>query len=1201
MPGPYDQTESKGNTTSMRLKELEIQGFKSFPDKTKISIGQGITGVVGPNGSGKSNISDSIRWVLGETSSKQLRGSGKMEDVIFGGTQTRGAMGYASVALTIDNSDHGLDMDADEVTIGRRYYRSGESEYSINGQSVRLKDVYELLLDTGIGRDGYAIVGQGRIAEIVGAKSAERREIFEEASGIAKYRYRKNEAERRLDAAEGNLERLRDILGELEKRVGPLKRDSEKAQQFLELSEKRKSLEITLWVDAIRRANDTLRDQQRKYEAAEADYDRLSRQLDAFDEKNADLREETQQLMLKVEQANADIRAITEANAGSESEIAVLKNESEHSRFRIDEANTELERAGQGRESIDREAADHRAAIDALKDGMAALDTRVAELREALHALEEKAAASGERRDVIDAAMARLQDTATAAKVRAASAQSAGEAAANRLAEARQQAETLQTDAAATDEERRRAERRFKDAQEAVTRNDNIKAGLKLKLDSRRRQQAEAADNLQKADREKSAAAQRIHILEDLERNMDGYQQSVKAVMRAAGGGRLRGIIGPVAGIITVEKGYETAIETALGFALQNIVVEDQGCARAAIGFLKDERAGRATFLPLDTVQGSRFTGRLTGTAEVAADLVETAPQYQHIIDNLLGRIIVVEDLGEASVVAKNLGYRNRIVTMDGQVINAGGSFTGGSTARSVGVFSRKQELDELRAKVLKLDERRAAAEKEAAARKAEVDNLTAQLAGVESDGMTAAAARLKAEMELDQLNTALEEGKNAAAHRGQEFAALEQQLRENTAAAAQAENARKQAEAEIETHRKELESLGASTSDVTRQREEASQKLSDNRMQKLRTEKDLSLHEAALETLKGRSGEAEARVRELQANVATAKERIAANELRANEIKRASEENKKKITAAEETIRKANAERMEKEAAVTRLTQENRTLTDERERMSGEMARLAERKTAAETELNTTASKLWEEYQLTEAEAEKLCVPFANVADLRRQVAEVRGRIRALGNVNVGAIEEYKEVKERYDFMKAQVTDVEKSRAELNRMIAELCSEMQEMFTASFKEINRNFGAIFRELFGGGSARLYLSDENDVLNSGIEIQVSPPGKVIKNLSALSGGEQALVAISIYFAILAVNPSPFCILDEIEAALDDVNVTRYAQYLRRMTERTQFIVITHRRGTMEAADVLYGVTMQEDGVSKILRLDLENVSADLIS
>ena len=1185
----------------MRLKELEIQGFKSFPDKTKITIGEGITGVVGPNGSGKSNISDSIRWVLGETSSKQLRGSGKMEDVIFGGTQSRGAMGFASVALTIDNSDHGLDMDADEVTIGRRYYRSGESEYSINGQNVRLKDVYELLLDTGIGRDGYAIVGQGRIAEIVGAKSAERREIFEEASGIAKYRYRKNEAERRLEAAEGNLERLRDILGELEKRVGPLKRDSEKAQQFLELSERRKSLEVTLWVDAIRRANDTVRDQQRKFEAAQADYERLSRQLDEFDEKSAALREEAQQLVLQVEQANADIRAVTEANAGSESEIAVLKNESEHSRFRIDEATGELERAGQGRQSIETEAAGHKAAIEKLHGEVAALDASVAELRAELRALEEKAAASGQRRDVIDAAIARLQDTATAAKVRAASAQSAKEAAAQRLDEAKQQAVELENSAAAAEEEKRRAERRLKDAEEAVTRNDNIKAGLKLKLESRRRQQAEAADALQKADKERSNTSQRIHILEDLERNMDGYQQSVKAVMRAAAGRRLRGIIGPVAGILTVEKGYETAIETALGFALQNIVVEDQGCARAAIGFLKDERAGRATFLPLDTVQGSRFTGRLTGTAEVAADLVKCDPRYQHIIDNLLGRIIVVEDLSEASTVAKNLGYRNRIVTLDGQVINAGGSFTGGSTARSVGVFSRKQELDELRTRLVKLEKKRADAEKELEARKAEVDNLTAQLSGAEAEGMNASSERLRASLELDRLTAAVAQHEENTRSLAAEIEAQQAAVTQNETACAEAEAAQGKAEAELNTYNAELAELGESTGSLTAERERITNELSENQMQRLANEKDIGLHEAALEGLQSRTGEAEARARELNAAIEAAKAKIEANALKIAEIERTRGENKEKIAAAEETIRTANAARMEKEAAVARLGQENRALTDERERMSGEMARLAERKTAAETELNTTASKLWEEYQLTEAEAEKLCVPFANVADLRRQVAEVRGKIRALGNVNVGAIEEYKEVKERYDFMKAQVTDVEKSRAELNRMIAELCSEMQEMFTASFKEINRNFGAIFRELFGGGSARLYLSDENDVLNSGIEIQVSPPGKVIKNLSALSGGEQALVAISIYFAILAVNPSPFCILDEIEAALDDVNVTRYAQYLRRMTERTQFIVITHRRGTMEAADVLYGVTMQEDGVSKILRLDLENVSADLIS
>ena len=1185
----------------MRLKELEIQGFKSFPDKTKITIGEGITGVVGPNGSGKSNISDSIRWVLGETSSKQLRGSGKMEDVIFGGTQSRGAMGFASVALTIDNSDHGLDMDADEVTIGRRYYRSGESEYSINGQNVRLKDVYELLLDTGIGRDGYAIVGQGRIAEIVGAKSAERREIFEEASGIAKYRYRKNEAERRLEAAEGNLERLRDILGELEKRVGPLKRDSEKAQQFLELSERRKSLEVTLWVDAIRRANDTVRDQQRKFEAAQADYERLSRQLDEFDEKSAALREEAQQLVLQVEQANADIRAVTEANAGSESEIAVLKNESEHSRFRIDEAASELERAGQGRQSIETETAGHKAAIEKLHGEVAALDARVTELRAELHALEEKAAASGQRRDVIDAAIARLQDTATAAKVRAASAQSAREAAAQRLAEAQQQAAELETSAAAAEEEKRRAERRLKDAEDAVTRNDNIKAGLKLKLESRRRQQAEAADALQKADKERSNTSQRIHILEDLERNMDGYQQSVKAVMRAAAGRRLRGIIGPVAGILTVEKGYEVAIETALGFALQNIVVEDQGCARAAIGFLKDERAGRATFLPLDTVQGSRFTGRLTGTAEVAADLVKCDPRYQHIIDNLLGRIIVVEDLSEASAVAKNLGYRNRIVTLDGQVINAGGSFTGGSTARSVGVFSRKQELDELRARLVKLDKKRADAEKELEARKAEVDNLTAQLSGAEAEGMNASSERLRASLELDRLTAAVAQHEETTRSLTAEIEAQQAAVTQNETACAEAEAARAKAEEELTTYNDELAELGESTGSLTAERERITGELSENQMQRLANEKDISLHEAALEGLQSRTGEAEARARELNAAIEAAKAKIEANDLKIAEIERTRADNKEKIAAAEEAIRAANAARMEKEAAVARLGQENRALTDERERMSGEMARLAERRTAAENELNDTNTKLWEEYQLTAGEAKDLCVEFESLTELRRSVAEVRSKIRSLGNVNVGAIEEYKEVKERYDFLKAQVTDVEKAKSELTRMIAELCSEMEELFTTSFKQINNHFQQIFKELFGGGHARLYLSDESNVLESGIEIEVSPPGKVIKNLSALSGGEQALVAISIYFAILNVNPAPFCFLDEIEAALDDVNVARYAQYLRRMTDHTQFIVITHRRGTMEAADVLYGVTMQEDGVSKILRLDLDKVSADLIT
>ena len=863
----------------------------------------------------------------------------------------------------------------------------------------------------------------------------------------------------------------------------------------------------------------------------------------------------------------------------------MLRNDNDHARQQMEQASAELARAGQGAKGIEQEAAGHRAAIEELNRRMEALDHTAAGLRDELTALEQQALQSGERREVASAALARTQQNATALQVQAAGLSSAAEAANTRLSTLKTQNAAAGEAAAKLTAERDAAAAHLKECEEAVTRNDNIKSGLKLKLESRTRQQQQAAQALQQADREKSSTAQRIHILEDLERNMDGYQQSVKAVMRAAGGGRLRGIIGPVAGILTVRKGYETAIETALGFALQNIVVADQGCARAAITFLKEERAGRATFLPLDTVQGSRFTGRLTGTAEVAADLVEADPQYRSIVDNLLGRIIVVEDLTEASAVARNLGYRNRVVTLDGQVINAGGSFTGGSTARSVGVFSRKQELEELRARLKKLENRRADAEKEAAARKAEVDRLAAQLTGAESESMNAAAAKLKAGMELDQLNTALEEGAAAAAARAAELEQLQAQLRDNAAALARAETARRQAETEMERLRAELETLGQSTSGLTRRREELTETLSKNRMDRLTAAKDVNLHEAALETLRGRTGEAEARAREL----------------RAQEMERTRGENQQKIAAAEALIRTSNAQRMEKEAAVTRLAQENRALTDERERMSGEMARLAERRAAAENELNTTAAKLWEEYQLTEGEARKLCVEFTTVTELRRQVAEVRGKIRALGNVNVGAIDEYKEVKERYDFMKAQVGDVEKSKAELTRMIRELSGEMEQLFSASFKEINRHFGQIFRELFGGGSARLYLSDASNVLESGIEIEVSPPGKVIKNLSALSGGEQALVAISIYFAILAVNPAPFCILDEIEAALDDVNVTRYAQYLRRMTSHTQFIVITHRRGTMEAADVLYGVTMQEDGVSKILRLDLENVSADLIS
>ena len=1185
----------------MVLQELEIQGFKSFPDRTKIKIGPGITAVVGPNGSGKSNISDAIRWVLGETSSKQLRGAGKMEDVIFGGTQTRGAMGYAMVNLTMDNLDRRIDVDADQVTIGRRYYRSGESEYTINGQNVRLKDIYELFLDTGVGRDGYSIISQGRIAEIVGAKSNERREIFEEASGIARYRYRKNEAERRLAGAEDNLVRLRDILAELESRVGPLEKESQKAQQFLELSARRKEREITLWVDNIRRSRETVREQQRRFETAQADYDRLTAELESIDAETEEIRRRVQQYTVEIERRNADIRAITEEMAGSDSRIAVLNNDIAHNETTIASLRGEIEQGQAGKEAIAAQIAEKQAACEEAAARCAQLDEAIARLEERLRQIQEGSQATGERRGQLTAQLAELTDRQTGLRVQAASAAGAGEQARERQTAAAAELETARAQREALRTEQADTEAYLAQVCETVTRLENIKGGLQLKLDSRRRQleQADAAE--QSLQRQAEAAQQRLQVLRDLERNMDGFQQSVKTVMRAARERRLRGIIGPVGTVLTVEPGYEVAIETALGFAMQNIVVEGETSAKAAIAFLRDTKSGRATFLPLDTVQGSRFSGPLPAGARVAADLVQADARYAAVVDNLLGRIIVVEDINEASRVARELRYRNRVVTVDGQVVNAGGSFTGGSVSRTAGVFSRKQEIDELKAKLEALDKKQEQARESTDKWKAEVDALTAELTATGSEAITAGGDKIRAEMECERL-------KNALAQADETLAGLEA---ENEQLAGRIESARAQAQTAAEEDARlgeeiahleaQLADLAGSDDEFLATRARLSDELSEKRLARLSAEKDGDMHRAAIENLESRTGENAARARELERSIGALEQLNEKNRADVAAIQAEKAAANERINQVEQAIRAATEARMIQEGLTTQQSQQSRNVTDQREKMSQEMARLTERKAAAETDYDQTVAKLWEEYQLTPHDAEGQCVPFESAADLRREVQELRGKIRALGNVNVGAIEEYAEVSERYEFLRSQVRDVEKSKAELTRLIAELAGEMKEIFTANFKQININFARIFAELFGGGTARLTLSDEENVLESGIEIQVSPPGKVIKNLAALSGGEQSLVAICIYFAILAVNPSPFCILDEIEAALDDVNVARYAQYLRRISDRTQFIVITHRRGTMEAADVLYGVTMQEDGVSKLLRLDLDEVDATLVS
>ena len=1185
----------------MVFKELEIQGFKSFPDKVKITFDAGVTGVVGPNGSGKSNLSDAVRWVLGETSSRQLRAAGKMEDVIFGGTRRRSAMGFASVRLTLDNTGHTLDVDADEVTIGRKYYRSGDSEYTINGQVCRLRDVYELLLDTGIGRDGYSVIGQGRIAEIVAAKSSERREIFEEACGIAKYRYRKTEAERRLAAAGENLERLRDILGELESRVGPLEKESAKAQKFLELSEQRKTLEVTLWTDSVHRARDTVRQQVRDYETAQADYERFDGEAKAAEQEAEEIRMQAQQLTIAVERLNGDIRSITEQISGSDSRIAVLENDILRNEESIASLRSEIEAGEQDGAEADAALQRHRAVAAKMEAEGEKLAAEIDVLNAELEQLADASNASGARKDTLRAEITDLTAKRTEAQVAQAAAEAAEETARQRLPaleqamqEGTDQWETARQDL--TDTIRYREMLNENEKQLA-----NVRSGLELKLKNRKAALDEADTAEQRLGRELDAARQRLSVLRELEKNMDGYQNSVKAVMRAAGARRLRGIIGPVSAILKVEPGCEVAVETALGAALQNIVVENEAAAKAAIALLRSDNAGRATFLPLDTVQPGVFRGRLSGTARLASSLVQADARYDNIVSNLLGRIIVVEDINEASRVARDNGFRSRVVTMDGQVINAGGSFTGGSVQRSAGLFTRKQEMEELRIRAAKLQKDCLAAQEKTDQCKEQVDALQAELTATASEQITAANDRVRAEAEQKRLEAAAAQLETARNARRQEMDTLQAALADSRAKAEDAAKLQAELTAKIDRRTAEMSRIAEGDDSFLTRQNALAQDLSAKRLEQVTRQKDAELAYSQIAALEQRARNAAARRTSLEESVAALAARSDACRAEIADIRQTRADSQTTIAQKEAEIRGATQKRLARQQAETETLARARTAADSREEMSREMARLAERKAAAESEYDQTVAKLWDEYQLSVSQAEALCVEFDSLPALRAQVADLRGKIRALGSVNVSAIEEYKEVKARYDALVTQVTDVEESRNELSRMISKLSAQMREIFTDSFRAINENFGRVFAELFGGGEASLMLEDESDVLSSGIGIRVAPPGKVIKNLEALSGGEQALVAISIYFAILAVNPAPFCILDEIEAALDDANVVRFAQYLRRVSDKTQFIVITHRRGTMEAANVLYGVTMQEDGVSKLLKLDLEQVDATLVS
>lgn len=1186
----------------MLLKSLELQGFKTFPDKTLLKFEEGITAVVGPNGSGKSNISDAMRWVLGEQSTRALRCT-KMEDVIFSGTPQRKAQGFAEVTITIDNTDRQLNFDGDTVAITRRYYRSGESEYRINKTMVRLKDVHELFMDTGLGRDGYSIIGQGKIDSIVSAKSEDRREIFEEAAGISRFRYRKEEAERRLERAEENLVRLRDILAELEGRLEPLRVQSEKAEKFIAYDAEKKNLEIGLWLETLNRSGRVVREVEEKIGVAENDYNEAEAALEEIARQIEQNFAETNGCTAQMDAIRAEAASTDESATRKEGEISVVENDTRHDREQIERLRGEIEENTRSEQEIRAEIAEKETAVQAKEAEIAAHNSDFIAFTAELEALRAGTDGATKEIDAVTAQLAARNAELAEARVRRAEAESSLQEIRTRndtvdaaLAESRAQGQALEEEAQAL-------QGMAQDTQARIQAAENAVQGHSLRLDARRKK----ADALKaEADRlllDANEQARRAKLLEDLERNLEGFTQSVKTVMRERERGNLQGIHGPVTRLLHVPREYAVALETALGAAMQNVVVDSEDSAKAAIRLLKQRNSGRATFLPLSTVRGTVLDRRemegMPGFVGIASELCRCEAQYAGIRDSLLGRTVVAENLDRAAEIARKLRYRFRVVSLDGQVVNAGGSFTGGSAARNSGLLSRAAEIERIRGEAQKLHaaaEEAAArfktARQEAANASAELDAARSALTVLHEDEIRFAAEITRVERDVEtqkrQYRDLLAEQENAAGR----IASLEQ-----TAAEAAAQIA--SLEADAEKIRARMEGMTDSRAEQIQRCNEMSDRLQEIRMRGLSVEKDRETLATAIEALETRLSDRSGRVKQLRAEIEACEARIEARgtqiESLRGEVASLRAEAEEKRAAVQEIAGRRAA--LEQRAGELRAAE--RETSGKRESVGREVERLQERLEGLRREYDTIIAKLWEEYELTRREAEEIGITIEDVPAAQRRLTELKNRIKALGAVNVAAVVEYKEVSERYTFMKAQTDDVEKSKAELLKLIDDLTRRMQTQFTERFSVINEQFGRIFKDLFGGGSASLSFTDEGDILNSGIEIKVHPPGKIVSHIELLSGGEKALVAISIYFAIMRVSPPPFCMLDEIEAALDDVNVTRFANYLRRMNDHTQFIAITHRRGTMEEADVLYGVTMQDQGISKLLSLRAHEVEEKL--
>lgn len=1186
----------------MILKALEMQGFKSFPDKTVLEFNKGITAVVGPNGSGKSNISDAVRWVLGEQSTKTLRGS-KMEDVIFSGTDVRKAKGFAEVTLRLDNTDRSLNKDSDEVSVTRRYYRSGDSEYLVNGESARLRDVNELFMDTGLGRDGYSIVGQGKIADMVSPKASERRDMLEEAAGISHFRYRRGDAIKRLAQAEENLIRLRDILSELESRVGPLKAQSEKAQKFIVLAGERKNLEIGIWLNTIDKTGEKMRDQEHKIEIAEASHKEAQDELSKIGEMIDKAADGTRDINIKLEEIRNSASGFEEKLSDIDSQIKVAENSILHNNETIERINRDKAAENETEQNIDAAVSAARECIQKAEEQIADATRQMDELskQEETYRLsssefsDRAAALSGE----ISALSVRLADC----RVTAETANSSIEEIRSRISAIDESMGTRKDDYDALLKRKADAEAELKEIQDEIVSVKNAIDGYTLRFENRGKKADSVKLAIDEKQRELHKGQDRVRLLEDLEKNMEGYFGAVKAVMKESGRGALRGIYGPVSQLITVKDKYSAAIETALGAAVQNIVVDNETDAKRAMGFLKERRAGRATFLPITAIKGRVLSEQglddQYGFVSIASDLVSYDNKYSEIIRWLLGRTAVAEDIDSAIAIAKKYSYRFRIVTLDGQVINAGGSMTGGSRVQNAGILSRGNEIERLKGSLSSMQKELDGMLSDYKLLSEDASAAKAELEGAEGDLLRAKEENIRREGELKLASDKLTSVSSGVKELLEEKETLEKRIESVSSGAEAARSQIDELKETLENEEKELESITGDSKTLQKNREEVASKAAEIRLRIVSLQKDVEANTDEITRLKNRKTGHLDRLSELDGEIREIEEKN--DELRALTERLSADEKALKANHgdAQNQINELISQRDELEKQANDLRLHERAKSEERERLSGDIARLEERKIAMRNEYDNLTSKLYDEYQLTRREAAALEIEIDDYSLAAKRLAELKSQIRALGSVNVSAIEEYKEVSERYEFLSGQINDVETSRAELNKMIDDLTGKMAEQFREQFNRINSCFGQTFIELFGGGKAELRLEDERDVLGSDIEIKVQPPGKNVQNINLLSGGEKGLSAIALLFAILKVTPAPFCIFDEVEAALDDVNVSRYAQYVRRMTKNTQFILITHRRGTMEEADVLYGVTMQEKGVSKLLELKTAEMAKKL--